>query len=441
MQLLDVELTEPLPRAGGRMSVLGVPYRRAVALVRLHRLPLGTVELDLAGGQVPAPTVAVEIWGRLGAAVNRHLRADGLPTVESLPAGGLTPAAVPPCGYEHHFRGRQPPFVSVVVPTAGRPEALTRCLDSVLAQTYPSYEVLVVDNAPGVAGTAEVVRGRHDPQGRLRHLAERRRGSSPARNRGLVEARGEIVAFADDDVVCDRHWLSSLVRGFQAADGVGCVTGLVRPAELETPAQLLVERYGAFDKGYRRRIFDLDRHRSAHPLYPWLPGGYGTGASMAFDTELLRRLGGFDRALGIRTPATGGEDLDCFLSVVLAGYRLVYEPAAIVWHAHRRDRAGLRRQVFDYGVGLSSLLTKRFVQDRRSRWQLLSRVPLGVAHALRSGSAKNVNKPHDYPRRLTMLEVAGMCYGPLAYLRSRRRARKSRWDAVRAPHAASAPVG
>ncbi|PRC62799.1 glycosyl transferase family 2, partial [Mycobacterium sp. ITM-2017-0098] len=66
---------------------------------------------------------------------------------------------------------------------------------------------------------------------------EPRPGLSRARNTGLSAATGEVVAFTDDDVVVDRHWLSAIARGFSRGPAVSCVSGIVAAAELRTPAQ------------------------------------------------------------------------------------------------------------------------------------------------------------------------------------------------------------
>jgi hypothetical protein len=71
-----------------------------------------------------------------------------------------------------------------------------------------------------------------------------------AHNRGLTKARGEIVAFTDDDVVVDSLWLIELARAFEFADDVACVTGLILPMELETPAQFWLENSIRYNKGY-----------------------------------------------------------------------------------------------------------------------------------------------------------------------------------------------
>jgi hypothetical protein len=156
-------------------------------------------------------------------------------------------------------------------------------------------------------------------------------------------------------------------------------------------------------------------------LYPYSPGRFGTGANFAFQTELMKSLGGFDEALGAGTPTAGGEDLDAFVRVLLAGYAIAYEPAGIVWHHHRADLDGLRKQMFGYGTGLTAFLTKHLL-DARTRRALLSRVPSGVRKMVRiPGTTRDSMMTEQAPgRELLLREFLGFAAGPFCYARARR---------------------
>src|SRR6185312_6444167 len=110
--------------------------------------------------------------------------------------------------------------------------------------------------------------------------------------------------------------------------------GRIVPYELVTRAHAWMEGYAGYDKGTSRRVFDLGEHRPEDPLFPFTAGSLGSGANMAFDTSVLRAMGGFDPALGAGTRARGGDDLAAFFEVLQRGHRLVYEPAALVRHRH-----------------------------------------------------------------------------------------------------------
>src|SRR3989440_421010 len=205
-RVLDVEITRPLPAIEPGAGSTGQPYRSAVALIRLHGQPLGTLSFRLEEGGVDPAQVAATIWDALEAPITEHLRADGIPCD----------------GHLSH----------------------------------------------------------------VRYLPEPQRGLSRARNAALAAARGKIIAFVDDDVVVDPGWLRSIVRGFRAIPGVACVTGMVLPAELETRPQIWFEEFGGFNKGYEQRVFDLEDHAPADPLYPFSAGRFGSRARLCLDREI-----------------------------------------------------------------------------------------------------------------------------------------------------------
>jgi GT2 family glycosyltransferase len=233
----------------------------------------------------------------------------------------------------------------------------------------------------------------------------------------LELSTGEVVAFTDDDVEVDPHWLSALAETFTDPE-VACVTGLILPAELQTPAQLWVEQAGGFCRGYGRRRFSL-QDPPDDTAFPFTAGRFGSGANMAFRADWLRGVGGFDPATGAGSPARGGDDLHAFLRVVLDGATLVYEPAAVVRHWHRRQYEGLRRQALGYGIGLGAYLTAAVWRDPTLLAPMARRTAPALKHLLDARSTTNEGKGPDFPRELTWLERAGLVAGPFAYSVSR----------------------
>lgn len=413
VRMVEIELGQALPALSAVDEVRGQSYRRARCLVRLHTHPLGEVEIPFDGSEVLASEYAGQIWQEVGAQINEHLQRDGLPAVAGLDEMGLPASTTPRCLEERAQFLANAPFVSVIVPTHERPERLRNCLNCLLAQHYPRYEIIIVDNAPITTATADLVWQNYQDD-RVCYIREDQPGIPRARNRGITAARGTILAFTDDDVVIDTFWLAELVQAFQASDGVVCVTGHVLSAELETPAQAWLEQYGGFSKGFTRRIFDLVGNRLDHPLYPYVPGRLGTGANMAFRADYLRATGGFATEL-----ENQGSDVEALFQVIMRSYKLVYEPAAIVRHFHHRSYESLRRQIYRYGVGLTAFLTKTVIDRPRLLPDLVSKLAYGLFFILSKRSSKNSKKRADYPHELTSSELKGMLYGPVFYLNRR----------------------
>src|SRR5258708_39416749 len=252
VRLLEVDLEQPLPTISAFDDKKGKYYQRARCLVRLHTQPLGQVDFTFDTGELSPDEYASRIWQVLGEQINAHLREDGLPEVTKLDASGLPGRHTPRCGQEREAFLQRAPFVSVVISTRDRPDRLARCLPALLALQYPGYEVIVVDNAPSTSATADLIRQTYADQPKIRYVREDRPGPSAGRNRGIMEARGEIIAFTDDDVVVDAYWLAGLARGFEAAENVACVTSLILPLKLEAPAQRCFEQFGGVNKGFTR---------------------------------------------------------------------------------------------------------------------------------------------------------------------------------------------
>ncbi len=309
------------------------------------------------------------------------------------------------------------PLVTVAVCTRDRTEDLPVCLQSLKILDYPNLDLLLVDNAPQTDQTEKLLKERYRP---MRYVCEPRPGLNWARNRAISEARGEIIAFTDDDVVVDRQWVKALARVFKENPAVMAVTGLVVPHELETKAQLLFEINGGFGRGFKRKWYHLGCGRErGNPVHIGA-GIFGTGANMAYRHSLFEQVGAFDPALDVGTVTNGGGDLEMFYRVLQEGYPLVYEPDAIVRHRHRRDYAGLKRQLTDNGIGLYSYFVRSMLAYpgeaaaiiRFGLWWLWK----GHIRRLLIG----LTRPYHIPLELIIAEFRGCFIGCFRYFKARR---------------------
>lgn len=209
------------------------------------------------------------------------------------------------------------PRISVVIPVLDQWQWLERCLQSVRAQQCPQeVEVLVVDNG-----------SRLPPPERLREyctavLTCEQGGSYAARNRGVEQARGGIIAFTDADCVPEPGWLQAGLDRMDEDDPPDIVAGriAVYPAG-DVPTD--VERYD-MAYGLRQRSF--------------VRRGFGATANLFVRRDALERYGPF------RDDLYSGGDKEWCRRAVRQGARIGYCERALVWHPARRDFAELRRK-------------------------------------------------------------------------------------------------
>jgi O-antigen biosynthesis protein len=405
---MDVELAERLPTLSHDRR-----HRRVWVLGRLHSEPLGVCVVELGPDGLTPDQLGAVLWPAFREQIAERFAAAGLPEPGTLTGDGLVadPAAWP------FLRERRAaldaaPFISVVVCTRDRPDQLENCLGRLAGQVYPRFEVMVVDNAP-MSDAAKTLVEAGVGGLTLRYVREPRPGLSWARNAGIAATSADIIAWLDDDEEPDRHWLAGLARGFARGDDIGCVTGKVLPARLETQAEQMFEHLGGYCRGRSFSPETFSRRGPQSPLYPLPP--FGVGANMAFRREVLERIEGFDVALGAGTPALSGEDTLAFALVLLAGYRIAYEPAALVRHYHRADVDGLDRQLRAYGIGLTAYYLA-LLRRRPSQLPALLRLAPTAVGYLRTDAA-DTPAPQFAPE-LRRQQPWWLLAGPLAYIRS-----------------------
>lgn len=422
-RIIEVELTERLPRLDHDGH-----YGRAWVLVRLHTEPVGVCVVTLPGDGVEPDALGEIIWRELGSALAGRFAAAGLPAPTALTAAGL---AVDPEAWPFLRRRAEvladAPFISVVICTRDRTEQIKKCLDRVARQDYPRYEVVVVDNAPKSDALRTVIEGQTGGRAPFRYCVEPRPGLSWARNAGIAAASSDIIAFLDDDDEPDEDWLTWIAGGFARSGRVGCVSGIVLPARLDNAVENLFEQVGGHSKGRGFAAGTFTKAGPQSPLWPLPP--FGVGANMAFRREALTRIGGFDVALGAGTPTGGGEDTLAITMVMLAGYEMVYEPVALMWHHHRQDMASLNKQLHGYSIGLTAFYAALLRRRPGALFGMIKLLPLAVGY-LKGGSAaadagEPAGEPQELAAELDRRALQGMLKGPLLYAKSRRTQRRA----------------
>src|SRR5918997_1778831 len=217
-------------------------------------------------------------------------------------------------------RAAPPLSVSVVVCTRRRPDTLADLLQALTGLRSPPAEVLVVDNDPGAKPCEGAVRAHG-----FRYLRGDRTGLNRARAAGLAAARGDVVAFVDDDCVPPATWLERLPELF-ADPSVGAVTGPAFAWTLATPAQARFEREDGFRRG-------LDSRRHDWSLLPPVRAAVaGAGANMAFRRTALDAMDeAFPGELDAGTPTQSGGDMWALAGALGAGWRGGHNPPAGGW--------------------------------------------------------------------------------------------------------------
>lgn len=217
------------------------------------------------------------------------------------------------------------PKVSVVVCAYNAADTITDCVRSLSALTYPNYEVIVVNDG-SKDGTAALVA--EHPWVRLISIANG--GLSAARNLGLREATGTIVAYTDADVRVDPDWLTHLVQPFVRSDVVASGGPNLVPPDDPFMAQCVALAPGA----------------PTHVLLDDRTAEHVPGCNMAFRRDALLAIGGFN-PIYLRA----GDDVDACWRLQARGGRIGFAPAALVWHHHRSRVQAYWRQQVGYGEG------------------------------------------------------------------------------------------
>jgi GT2 family glycosyltransferase len=239
----------------------------------------------------------------------------------------------------------QAPRVSVVVCSYNGGRTLDQCLRSLLALDYPNFEVILIDD--GSTDDTRDVAARHP---KVRAVHQPNLGLSAARNAGLREATGEIIAYTDSDCFADPDWLAHLVYQLErsGADAVG--------GPNLTPEDGWLAACVATAPGQPTHVLESDQVAEHIP-----------GCNMAFRREALLAINGFDPQF-----RKAGDDVDVCWRLQHAGMWITFAPGAFVWHHRRQGPRSYLRQQAGYGEAEALLMFQhpdRFNSRGEGKWR------------------------------------------------------------------------
>ena len=240
-----------------------------------------------------------------------------------------------------------PPLVSLVICTRDRPSLVHDTVLSVFAGDTVPAELIIIDQSHAPNSDLSALRSDHCD---IRYVHVRSTGLATARNTGIEAARHALIVFLDDDMRVEAGWLRAMVRAAAAAGPRAAITGQVRPEDPAPPGTFVPSTITAPE---RRTYAGRQRHEVL------------SAGNAALWRAAFQEVGVFDPRLGAGARYPSAEDNDLCFRLFEAGYQVVYEPAAVVYHRAWRPLSVATRLRWDYGVGQGAYYAKHIaLRDR-----------------------------------------------------------------------------
>lgn len=227
--------------------------------------------------------------------------------------------------------GIELPFISVVVCSYNGSATIRDCLEGLQRLNYPRFEVIVVNDG-SKDNLADIVK-----EYPVKLINTHNRGLSSARNMGLYNAKGEIIAYIDDDAYPDPHWLHYLAYAYQNSNHAGMGGPNIAPSDDGPIATCVANAPGG----------------PVHVLVSDEIAEHIPGCNMSFRKEALMQIGGFDPIY-----RAAGDDVDVCWRIQKAGYTIGFHPSAVVWHHRRNSLKAYWKQQKGYGKAEALLEAK-----------------------------------------------------------------------------------
>jgi GT2 family glycosyltransferase len=228
------------------------------------------------------------------------------------------------------------PLVSIIIPTCRRDALAISCVESILANDYQKFEILIIDQDKK-RSLEEKINQRFPTEERIRYLYLDIQALDVARNLGIEKSLGSVIIFADDDIQVDQHWIGAYIEAFvNVSPRPAVVGGRIDPMWLDGKPGWMPS-----EKEYLLGLYPHD-----YPLGPMREGDLPIGANFATLRRFCVTGGTFDERLDYshsrkKGLLSGGDSLFS-LTLKRNGYPVYYQPAARVWHKISRSKLNLR---------------------------------------------------------------------------------------------------
>jgi GT2 family glycosyltransferase len=229
--------------------------------------------------------------------------------------------------------------ISIIIATYNRKDFLKDSLSSLFNQNYPKnkYEIIVVDDG-SKDGTKKMVQGLKF-RGNLHYFYQKNKGQAAAMNLGIKNAKGEIIAFTDDDCVASKDWLVELMKGFKDNHDIAGVGGEI----IAFNPQNLIEKYWDIFFFDQKETIEDKKNRPSHLI----------GANCAYRAEIFQKVGLFDYSLTSQL-----QDVDFGWRLSWLGYQFLYLPEMIVFHRMPKTFWQFLKKNFIAGCARTEMLAK-----------------------------------------------------------------------------------
>ena len=245
-------------------------------------------------------------------------------------------------------------MISAVISTYNRDKYLTGVLDSLLKQSlsYDQFEIVLVNN--NSTDQTEIISKAFEaqhPEVNFLYFVEKNQGLSHARNRGILESKGDYIAFVDDDAYLCKDYLKEVVEYMDAQSETDAIGG-----------KILLQFEGTRPKWANKYLDPLwAAYNAGEEIVLFKNDSYPIGCNMAFRSSVFEKIGNFNVNLGrVGKNLAGGEEKDMFMRMYQKNMKVAYLPKAYVYHnipESRMTKEFIRKQAI--GVGASERIRSK----------------------------------------------------------------------------------